>query len=472
MGSVGARRRQAFEEEEWQDVPWCSVERDASHEKNYKGSGNVTKTREKYEWRLGEPPPFIDPHSEVKHEIVTGYLSRYIEVLLGNPNIENLVLSVVDGFAGGGEYRTVNGRDYRSGSPLLAIQTVIDTEARLNVGRRKPRGVLAEYFFVEKSKSNFEYLEAILSARYGRDRLENDIQIQRAPFQSIADPIISRIQARRGGERALFLLDQYAYDQVPMPLLRKIFQSLRGAEVLLTFNVDALITFLSNHEQCQNKLEEIGLARYIDWTSLPRLKDEGPLWKTHIQRQLAHGIIAESGARFATIFYITPAASSWSYWLVHLSNTYRARDVMMELHWAHGNHFSHFLEPDLYVLGHQAGVGSRLRDQNDMHFGVAFEFDAVAKKQCCDGLALKLVSRIFDTDGMRFGELLRLVGNQTPATANMIRESLDPAIRARDLEVISERGVRRAQGSSLRESDVIRPRQSSMVFLPTDPRRP
>jgi len=431
----------------------------------------VTKTRDKYEWRLGEPPPFIDPHSEVKHEIVTGYLSRYIEVLLGNPNIENLVLSVVDGFAGGGEYRTINGGDYRSGSPLLAIQTVIDTEARLNIGRRKPRSVLAEYFFVEMSKSNFDYLEATLSARYGRGRLENDIQIKKAPFQTIAEPIISRIQARRGGERALFLLDQYAYDQVPMSLLRKIFQCLRGAEVLLTFNVDALITFLSDHEQCQKKLEEIGLARYIDWSSLPKLKGTGPLWKTQIQRQLAHGIIAESGARFATIFYITPAASSWSYWLVHLSNTYRARDVMMELHWMHGNHFSHFLEPDLYVLGHHAGIGTRLRDQNDMDFGVAFEFDAVAKKQCCDGLGRKLVSKIFDTDGVRFGQLLKSVGNQTPATANMIRQSLDPAIRARDLEVISERGVRRAQGSSLRESDVLRPRQRSMIFLPMGPRR-
>lgn len=143
----------------------------------------------------------------------------------------------------------------------------------------------------------------------------------------------------------------------------------------------------------------------------------------------------------------------------------------MELHWMHGNHFSHFLEPDLYVLGHHSGIGTRLRDQNDMDFGLAFEFDAVAKEQCCDGLGQKLVSKIFDTDGIRFGQLLNNVGNRTPATANMIRQSLDPAIRARDLEVISERGVRRAQGSSLRESDVIRPRQRSMIFLPMGPRR-
>jgi hypothetical protein len=63
-----------------------------------------------------------------------------------------------------------------------------------------------------------------------------------------------------------------------------------------------------------------------------------------MQRQLAKGIIEGSGAKYSTIFYITPAgSSSFTYWLVHLSNVYRAQDVMIELHWALANNFSHFL---------------------------------------------------------------------------------------------------------------------------------
>ena len=63
----------------------------------------MSKKGDKYEWIVGYPPPPIDPHSLVKHKIIGRYLECYIKVLMGNPRIDSLKISVVDGFAGGGE---------------------------------------------------------------------------------------------------------------------------------------------------------------------------------------------------------------------------------------------------------------------------------------------------------------------------------------------------------------------------------
>ena len=403
----------------------------------------------------------------VKHDLVRDYLGRYVRVVLSNPKIEALTISIVDGFAGGGEYRSLNGTDYVDGSPLLTLQTIAESEVRLNIGREKPRRIHAEYFFVEKDRCNFEYLKACLLSRYGEQRLQSGVHLYQQAFTDAVSDILARIKARRGGERALFLLDQYAYDQVPLALLSRVFSALAGAEVILTFNVDSLITFLSDSTQSKRKLQEIGLAKYIDWSTLSQLKRGDPSWKSHIQRQLASGIIQESGARYSTIFYITPAgSSSWTYWLVHLSNVFRARDVMMELHWALANNFAHFLEPDLFVLGHHSKAGTKLRQQHEFDLGAPFQFDTIAHARCKEGLGPKLVNQIFESNGMDFGSLLHSLGNNTPATAGMIRQALDPPVRVKDIEVISESGSRRERGSSIRSTDFIRPSpQRPLIFL-------
>jgi three-Cys-motif partner protein len=118
----------------------------------------MVKRADKYDWHVGSPPPKIDAHSLVKHEIVRDYLSEYIKVLMSNYRIETLTLSIVDGFAGGGEYLADDGAGYHDGSPLIALKTVAETEAALNVGRVKPRLVDAKYYFVEMLDNNFDYL--------------------------------------------------------------------------------------------------------------------------------------------------------------------------------------------------------------------------------------------------------------------------------------------------------------------------
>ena len=430
----------------------------------------MVKRADKYDWNVGSPPPKIDPHSLIKHQLVRDYLARYIQVLMSNYLIEKLTLSIVDGFAGGGEYLAEDGTQFHDGSPLIALKAVQEAEATLNVGRDKPRKVDAKFYFVEKLASNFGYLNALLGSRLAPERMGKDVVLLKQAFQDAVGPVIADIASRAGGERAIFLLDQYAYDQVPGPLLRSIFSQVKGAEVILTFNVDSLITFLSDKEQCRAKLQQIGLDRYIDWRTLDSLKNSSPAaWRSAIQRNLARGLVEESGARHHTIFYITPAGStSWTYWLVHLSNSFKARDVMMELHWQQANHFSHYLEPDIFTLGYRTNDDEEATGQNGLDLGDAFQFDAIASNRCRSGLSEKLVPLIFDnSQPIPFSHLLETVGSSTPATADMIRSALDTAIRTGDLSAKSKEGKNRLKGTSLHSDDVLTASaQRPFFFLP------
>lgn len=432
----------------------------------------MTKKRDKYEWIIEHAPPPIDPHSLVKHKIVECYLERYVQVLMANWRIDRLTFSVVDGFAGGGEYTSVDGGTFHEGSPLVALRTLRETEVKLNFGRNKARQINANYYFIEKKKSNFEYLRRLLASRDYESRIGDDIFLFREPFHSALPRILTHIKGRKGGERAFFLLDQYAYDDVPMQLLKLIFRTLKGAEVLLTFNVDSLIAFLSDDAQKRKKLEEIGLAKHIDWRLFSELKHmNNPNWKGIIQRMLANGIITESGARYSTIFYITPqGASTWTYWLVHLSNVYKARDVMMELHWGRANHFSHYLDPDIFTLGYDANNDELVTRQAGLGFSEEFLFDALASERCRTGLAEKLTRKLHDSgESTTFAGLLNDIGNNTPATADLIRQSLDIPIKVGDIVAMSESGVKREKGGSIDIRDTLVSSRQRSIFLMSQP---
>ncbi|MGD0075927.1 MAG: hypothetical protein ABSD31_16525, partial [Candidatus Binataceae bacterium] len=59
---------------------------------------------EKYDWMIGQAPPQLEAHSAAKHDVFRSYIGRYIEVLTSNPRRDALSLTLIDGFAGGGEY--------------------------------------------------------------------------------------------------------------------------------------------------------------------------------------------------------------------------------------------------------------------------------------------------------------------------------------------------------------------------------
>lgn len=425
----------------------------------------MSKKKEgKWVWHVDQNAPPIEAHSRVKHLVIEDYLSRYIKVLMANPLRPRLPLTLVDGFAGGGIYRADDGNDIL-GSPLLLLKTVANAERELNCDRHTTRRqVDATYHFVEPEVPSFQYLNRALTDRGYGPEISNRIHLHQAEFEVVADRIIA-VTAARAGERALFLLDQYNYSDVDLRLVRKILTTLRGSEVILTFNVGSLISFLSDTPRARTIAAKIGLEQFIHWPSISMLKAT-KRFREGIQRQLADGIHQASGAQFMTLFFVTPqGASPWSYWLVHLSNAYKANDVMKEVHWLHGNSFGHSLEPGLFRLGYQASRDVLLTGQSPLAFDTPAAFDAKLHTESVDNLRQHLCTTLFElTSGRRFDEMVLGLANSTNATAEMIKEALHTPILSGEIIAITSDGGRRRKGASIAADDQLKFKQNAILF--------
>jgi len=355
----------------------------------------MAKTEDKYEWQIGSAPPVLDQHSAVKHSIIEGYVSRYIETVMAPANIPKLTLTLVDGFAGGGEYLSEDGSGSVDGTPLLMLRAVHEARAKINVGRTiTPREVDTEFFFIEKNRDSASYLHQHLEKRRSEGAIADSdyrkVQLLNSGFRDELAKVVTRIKSRRGGCRAIFLLDQYNYHAVPMSDIRRLMSELPGAEVILTFNIDSLTTFLSDSERNRKPVRAIDLEQYIPWDRLKSLKT-GQEWRASLQRHIAHGIKMETQAKFMTLFFVRPqAANSWSYWLVHLSQRYKAHDVMKALHWEHSSEFGHELEPGLFMLGYNP------RKDEDYSGQSSLLFNESGEQRCVEALSEQLGRQLAD----------------------------------------------------------------------------
>lgn len=424
----------------------------------------MSKKKEgKWEWNVGGALPPVQAHSRIKHLVIKDYLSRYIRILMANPLRPRLPLTLVDGFAGGGLYRDYEGNAVL-GSPLLLLQTVADVQAALNVDRHTTtRCIDASYHFVELVPKTFSHLNQMLVDHGHRDALGKNIHLYRASFGDAASAII-RAAAERG-DRALFLLDQYNYSDVDLRLVNRILTSLKGSEVLLTFNVDSLTSFLSDTSQARTGAAKIGLEPYVDWAGIRLMKAAGR-YREVIQRQLAEGIYRASGARFMTLFFVTPeGASPWSYWLVHLSNTYKANDVMKQVHWMHGNSFGHSLEPGVFQLGYQASRDYLVTRQNSLEFDTPAAFDQLLHVRSVDSLREHLCTRLYEMEqGIVFNDMVSKLANNTNATADMIKEALHAPLDEGEVVAITQSGGYRRKGLSIAPDDRLVFKQKGFRF--------
>ena len=343
----------------------------------------MAKSKDKYLWQVGKPPPILDRHSAVKHSIVESYVQRYIETVMSQAIIPKLTLSLVDGFAGGGEYISEAGISV-DGTPPLMMRATHAARAGINVGRKvTEREVDAEFFFIEKRRDSARYLREHIDKRRAEGTIADmDYQrttIRNASFVDELPEIVARIKQRRGGFRSIFLLDQYSYNAIPMSTLRWLMSELPGAEVIMTFNVDSLLTYISDRETNRKAVRGVDLEGYIPWEHLGQIKAEHG--RASLQRYVAHGIKEETGAPFMTLFFVRPnAANPWSYWLVHLSQRYKAHDVMKSLHWDHSSEFGHELEPGLFILGYDPKRDEEYNGQSSLLF------DRSGEQRCIETL--------------------------------------------------------------------------------------
>jgi three-Cys-motif partner protein len=415
-----------------------------------------------YDWKHG--PATLKRHSVAKHDLLRSYLARYFETLVSSHHQEELKLTIVDGFAGGGAYVDEDTGAELLGSPFICLNAAAEAEVLINSQRAKKVTFNIDYFFVEKNIDAINYLKKTIREQGFLARLTKDIQLVNGDFTLHADNIINHVlkkSPRRG--RSIFILDQYGYTDVPMQLLEKIFRLLPRAEVILTFNIDSFNTYVSDKNGSKS-LERIGLPNIFAGKSVQEIKGSESNWRAYIQSQLYPHIARSTGARFHTPFFIRTTQGHGDFWLVHLSMHQKARDVMTEVHWDHSNTFIHYGGEglDMFKIGYIATADERFTQQGKL----GYTFDDDAKKRTLEKLNEDIPRLInADDDGLSFEALHATTCNDSPATAKLYKEALSTLAKQGDIEIISPNGVRKKSANQIKGEDRISPSKQQKFFF-------
>lgn len=413
--------------------------------------------RAPYKWRSGKPAT-IKQHSIAKHEVLRAYLLEYFQTLV-TPHQDELRLTLVDGFAGGGIYAHENTGKLVLGSPFVFLEAARDAEALINQGRQKPLRIDADYIFVDEDPDAMSVLETTLRAQGYGDRIGGDVRLLRGRFEAVAETIRASIRKKnpRSG-RALFFLDQYGYKEIPARLIQSIFREMPAAEVIFTFNIDAFINFASDTLFTRESLEKIGVPDALRGRSIEDIKRSEKSFRLYIQASLYKDLVEACGARFYTLFFIRTEGHG-VYWLVHLSQHPRARDVMTKVHWAKNNHFIHYggAGIDMFrVLGYSAERDIALSGQTS--FGFCFDDPAAAASV---SMLMEQLPQIIHSrpEGISFGELFTATCNMSPADSTKYKEAVVKLAQHKEIEIVALDGSHRRSPGTVTDKDQLVPAQ-------------
>ena len=415
--------------------------------------------KKEYDWNVGDPPPFIEAHSQTKHKVLEDYLFRYLHILTKSPLRREFKLALIDGFAGGGSYRQEGTNQLQLGSPLQLLKTVEAAMVSIPLDRQT-RGIKNQvelellYYFVEKKKSNFDFLIDTLKTHGYQSRVGEDIYVLNQPFENVVDKIIHDIKVRSPSGRCIFILDQYGYSQINFSLIKKIMLELPNAEIVMTIMTDWLIDYLTDTPSYMKSLKTAGLYEMLNVQEILESKKEGTQWRRIVQYQLHEIFRNETGAKFYTPFFIVSPASNKSYWLVHLSSHVRAQDEMKNLHWLRSNDFEHYGTAGLDMLGYDTANDALLSGQMELDSG--YSFDDFAKKQTVT-LLQDQIPRLLHPykDGIGYGDFLSQICNGTPATSNIIKEAAENMIECKELVVEGPKGETRRKATTIGQKDTL-----------------
>lgn len=427
------------------------------------------------EWKDGKPA-LIEEHSLAKHRILREYVEEYIRVLTsgsGSRGQERFTLTLVDGFAGGGLYRNLEGEEHL-GSPLILIEAVAKAAAQINSQRRKEIFIDDEYIFVELRPNIARYLKSVLLERHPGVLDSERAVVREGSFDSWLDRIIARIKSRGGGGRAIFLLDQYGYTHATLPAIQRISSELKNAEVFLTITVDWASAYLSKDIADGDIYSHVCNVLRAPADASPRLSlDAGnhvesipsPSRQRLVQKAFHDVIAAQSNFKYRTPFFIKSPESNRGYWFLHLANHRKANDVVKGLHWRIQNHFAHYGDGGLSMLGYDPKRDSQISRQPCL--GAGFDFSDTARQFACKALMDDIPRRIrrFHDDGVTFGLFFEKVTNETPANTAILGEVINELVSCKVLVKRGANHEKRHSSTRLKLEDIIEPdRQTSFFF--------
>jgi hypothetical protein len=207
----------------------------------------------------------------------------------------------------------------------------------------------------------------------------------------------------------------------------------------------------------QPTLGRLGLE--LSTAQLMSAKQHGN-WRFAVQALLHQQLVEKSGAKFFTPFFIRSKDAHRDLWLIHLSNHFRARDVMTGLHWTENRSFAHYGGPGLMMLGYD-------QDFDECVAGLPFLFDDDALIRTRESLLNQLPARLAKfKDAVPFHEFFAGLTNETPATTDIVKNVLATLQSDGEIEIHDESGTVQRKAGVQRHNDILRRPARRTLFLP------
>ena len=411
-----------------------------------------------YDWKNGAALPDIGPHSLAKHRILRRYIERYIEIVTAISYQEQLSITFIDGYAGGGRYQF--GRETVPGSPLILLQTVAEMEAKLQASRPKGFQINADFIFIDQNSAHTDFLRSQIESSPFKDRLGRTIHIWTADFNEKVDEAIRAVRTRSPpAGRAVFLLDQYGWSQVAFRSVRSILEQLGNAEIFLTFSVDALIDYLGENSFNLKAFGEIDIDPGFVRELVQIKQEEQGGYRALLQNALYGHVQTTTGAPFYSPFFIKSPEAHRSYWLIHLSKHREARNEIGMIHWEENNTSIHHGGAGLNALGFTPG-------KNPDQLTMDYLFDEHAKQRSRVALQEQLPRLIYDAADADVAPTLEsLFGlrcNDTPVVRELLEDVLISLRGEGEISIVDEAGVTKPRAKSVAWTDriVLSPQRS------------
>jgi three-Cys-motif partner protein len=400
----------------------------------------------------------LGEHSKQKHKVLREYFYRYIKTRCQLPQQSKFRLAVVDGFAGGGKYE-----DGSSGSPLIFIEELIRSIAEINISRAtqnfRPLDIQCLLLLNDVKPDVIEILRqnvAPLLARVAESEPHLDIEVQFScgAFEEIFPTLKNKLQ-KLSFKNVLMNLDQCGHSRVDWRTLENIMASFRSAEVFYTFSIDSFLAFLQRDrpEVLTQQFEPFGISS----RDIERLSDDlvnKKNWLGAAERLVFDELSV--CAPFVSPFSINNP-NGWRYWLVHLANSYRAREVYNDILHEHSSSQAHFGRSGLQMLHF---------DPDHAQSSTLYLFDAdgrsSARNQLYDDIP-RLIGGFGNT--LQIGDLYSNIYNTTPAHSDDVRSSI---IENPDLEIITQAGGERRMAHTIELGDTIRLKRQTRFIFPND----
>lgn len=406
-----------------------------------------------FTWKLGEPLPGIEAHTERKLEVIEQYLDVYFDTVTTNRHMDVLRITIVDGFCGGGYYQ--KGSETRYGSPFALLNAVDRAETRINAERRKPLKIAAHFHFSDANPCHMAALRDELRRSRFASKVDESIVLRTGAFEDLLPNILADIKLRQRTGRSFFVLDQWGYKDVPMYCLNRIFSSLDRPEAILTFSIDALLNYLRSDGTGLNGLRQYGVSDEFVRT-WHELKDDENFGRATAQRSIMEALRRNSGAVFFTPFMMYSKTDKRWMLLAHLSKHQAARDKMLTVHWDKQNHFRHIGKGSLFEMG----FDHRLAESKDSLFSFLEEDEATLMKELENELPRRVMDNMID-DVLMVETLLSRIGNLTAAQNAMIFRALQRLVSEGEIEVEKKRGGKKKASTMIEVSDkLVRPSQT------------